>query len=159
MNPPIGSGLPRIAAEDTELNGVFIPKGAKLSIDIYETHHSPRFWKDPEVFNPDRFADGGEASEKAAGSGYSWIPFGNGSRQCIGMNFSLVEQSVLLPLLRKSPMDIGYSCAYVDHVISSQEIWMVPARRFYPQGKANHQRHWIGDAQRPSNYIQKAFSC
>lgn len=106
MNPTVGSTLARVASEDTELNGVFIPKGAKLFIDIYETHHNPRFWKDPEVFNPDRFlADDGakQASDKlTASSGFSWIPFGEGARQCIGMNFSLVEQSVLLPLLRKS---------------------------------------------------------
>lgn len=99
--PPIGSSLLRVAAKDTELNGVFIPKGTRLGIDVYETHHNPRFWKDPDVFNPDRFADGGEASEKSASDGYFWVPFGNGSRQCLGMNFSLVEQSVLLPLLRK----------------------------------------------------------
>lgn len=104
MNPPASSVLPRYAAEDTVLNGVFIPKGAKISIDIHEMHHSPRIWKDPEVFNPDRFMEGGNA-ESLAGSGMSWLPFSNGARQCIGMNFSLAEQRVFLPLLRKSQVD------------------------------------------------------
>lgn len=100
MNPPVTSGLPRYAAEDTELNGVFIPKGAKIGIDIHEMHHTPRIWRDPEVFNPDRFLPGGEA-ESLSGMGMTWIPFSNGARQCIGMNFSLAEQRIVLPLLCK----------------------------------------------------------
>lgn len=90
----------RTAAEDSELDGVFIPKGTKVALDIRDMHNSPRIWKDPETFNPDRFLPGGEA-DQLAGSGMAWLPFSNGARQCIGMNFSLAEQKVLLPLLRK----------------------------------------------------------
>lgn len=92
--------MARTAAEDSELDGVFIPKGTKVALDIHDMHNSPRIWKDPETFNPDRFLPGGEA-DQLAGSGMAWLPFSNGARQCIGMNFSLAEQKVLLPLLRK----------------------------------------------------------
>jgi cytochrome P450 len=34
-------------------------------------------------------------------SGMKWTPFGNGTRQCIGMNFSLYQQRVLIAMLRK----------------------------------------------------------
>lgn len=100
MNPPAASLLPRTTTQDTDLNGVLIPKGTLIGIDVHELHHNPRVWKDPEVFNPDRFLEGGEADE-LTGKGMTWLPFSNGSRQCIGMNFSLAEQRVLLPLLRK----------------------------------------------------------
>lgn len=80
--------------------------------------------KDPETFRPERFEPGGEA-ENLAGLGMSWLPFSNGQRQCIGiwqekwlkgaldedidnafkciigMNFSLAEQRVFLPMLCK----------------------------------------------------------
>lgn len=92
--------IARYAAQDTELGGVFIPKGARMVLDIYGLHHNPKVWRDPLKFDPDRFLPGGEA-EQLAGQGMAWIPFGNGARQCIGINFSLAEQRVLLPLLRK----------------------------------------------------------
>ncbi|KAI9494942.1 cytochrome P450 [Zychaea mexicana] len=97
MEPPAVSMVPRIATQDTELSGVFIPKGTRLTVDLYELHHNPEVWKDPDQFDPDRFAPGGESDVMA--DGMPWAPFSNGSRQCIGMNFSLMEQRVLLPML------------------------------------------------------------
>lgn len=35
------------------------------------------------------------------GEGMTWVPFGSGPRQCIGMNFSLAEQRVLLSMMCK----------------------------------------------------------
>lgn len=100
INGPAISVVARYAAEDTELGGVFIPKGTRMVLDIYGLHHNPKVWKDPSKFDPDRFLPGGEA-EQLARQGMAWIPFSNGARQCIGMNFSLAEQRVLLPFLRK----------------------------------------------------------
>ncbi|CDH59519.1 cytochrome p450 [Lichtheimia corymbifera JMRC:FSU:9682] len=98
MSPPLATIPVREASEDTELCGTFIPKGTRTFLDIYEIQHNPTVWKDPETFKPERFKPGGEA-EELAGSGMSWLPFSNGSRQCIGLNFSLVEQRVFLPML------------------------------------------------------------
>ncbi|KAI9265011.1 cytochrome P450 [Phascolomyces articulosus] len=90
----------REAQEDTDLSGVFIPKGTRITVDIMEIHKNAKVWKNPEVFDPERFSPHGEA-EKVAKMGMSWIPFSNGQRQCIGMNFSLAEQRVFLPMLCK----------------------------------------------------------
>ncbi|KAI7873546.1 cytochrome P450, partial [Lichtheimia hyalospora FSU 10163] len=98
ITPPIVNMVTRETQEDTELGGEFIPKGTRTSIDIYELQHNPTVWEDPDTFKPQRFEPGGEA-EKLAGSGMAWIPFSNGQRQCIGMNFSLAEQRVFLPML------------------------------------------------------------
>ncbi|CDS08804.1 hypothetical protein LRAMOSA10165 [Lichtheimia ramosa] len=98
ISPPVAAMTTREAQEDTELGGKFIPKGTKVNLDIYELQHNPTVWKDPNTFRPERFAPGGEA-EELAGSGMSWVPFSNGQRQCIGMNFSLAEQRVFLPML------------------------------------------------------------
>ncbi|OAD75061.1 CYP509 protein, partial [Phycomyces blakesleeanus NRRL 1555(-)] len=98
MNSPAVSAITRISTEDTELDGVFIPKGALVVPDIYALHHNPTIWHNPEEFNPERFVPGGEA-ERLSGAGMCWIPFGSGARQCIGMNFSLAEQRVMLSLM------------------------------------------------------------
>ncbi|KAI8146009.1 cytochrome P-450 cyp509A1, partial [Fennellomyces sp. T-0311] len=106
----------REAAEDTDLSGVFIPKGTRLQLDIYQLHHNPAVWKDPEAFDPERFAPGGEAEH----GGLTWLPFSSGARQCIGMNFSLAEQRVLLPmLLRKYEWTLPENSIHKDRVITS----------------------------------------
>ncbi|KAI8891343.1 cytochrome P450 [Backusella circina FSU 941] len=98
INGPVPHTLPRIVTEDTELCGVFIPKGSTVTVNLHDLHHSEKLWKDPFVFDPERFSENGEGT-RAAGEGISWAPFGYGSRQCIGMNFSLNEQRVLLSML------------------------------------------------------------
>jgi cytochrome P450 len=88
----------RLCQQDINLAGHFIPKGTQVAVDIYNLHHNPAVWKDPYVFDPERFAPGGEADSKR---GIAWVPFSNGSRQCIGMNFSMAEQRVVLLMIRK----------------------------------------------------------
>lgn len=80
------------------LLGNYIPKGTEWSIDIHSLHHNPEIWKDPFKFDPERFAPGGEADNQ---EGVTWVPFSHGQRQCIGMNFSLAEQRVILCMLCK----------------------------------------------------------
>lgn len=59
---------------------------------------NPKLWHNPEEFIPERFEEGGEYDQH---EGFTWLPFSNGSRQCIGMNFSLTEQKVLLSMICK----------------------------------------------------------
>lgn len=95
---PVYNTTSRVALEDIELAGNFIPKGTELSIDIYGVHHNLDVWKDPYKFDPDRFLPGGEADNQEFAA---WVPFSNGNRQCIGMNFSLAEQRVVLSMMCK----------------------------------------------------------
>lgn len=98
INGSVTKAILRVAAEDTELSGTFIPKGTKLVVNIFNIQHSEKVWKNADKFDPDRFSENGEASHAES---MAWTPFGNGARQCIGMNFSLNEQRVLLSMLRK----------------------------------------------------------
>ena len=81
----------RTAAEDTEVGGYPIPAGAELIIWLYFTHHDPRWFPDPEAFRPERFADGTPAAVRGA-----FLPFGGGSRLCIGKEFALLEARLVL---------------------------------------------------------------
>ncbi|CAO3616481.1 unnamed protein product [Cunninghamella blakesleeana] len=100
LSGPAIAITPRVTSQDTELSGVYIPKGTNIVVNIFDLHHNPYVWKNPQVFNPDRFIKGGEA-DKLARKGYSWTSFGGGSRMCMGMNFSLIEQRVFLSCLLK----------------------------------------------------------
>lgn len=93
---PVDKLLSRDAARDIDLNGTLIPQGQKISIDFNAIHMNPKIWHDPEEFIPERFEPNGEHDQH---TGFTWLPFSNGSRQCIGMNFSLTEQKVLLSMI------------------------------------------------------------
>ncbi|KAG0181655.1 cytochrome P450-dit2 [Apophysomyces sp. BC1034] len=96
---PLSSMIPRVANMDTVLADTLIPKGSPVIINMYDIHHNDRLWENPEKFDPDRFLPGGEADQRDLGP--TWIPFGLGGRQCLGMNFTLAQQRVILSLLCK----------------------------------------------------------
>nr|AAF80599.1 cytochrome P-450 cyp509A1 [Cunninghamella elegans] len=109
---------PRLVTQDVNLSGVFIPKGSQINVNIHEVHHNPNVWHDPETFDPDRWASNGEA-EQLAGKGMAWVPFSNGNRQCIGMNFSLLEQRVILgSLLRKYEWTLPEDSIHQDYMVN-----------------------------------------
>ena len=98
MLPPANDLLPRVPTNDTNLGGVMIPKDSLVSVDIHALHHNPHVWKNPKEFIPERFEEGGEHSKH---KGLTYMPFGSGSRTCIGVNFSTMEQRVALSMLCK----------------------------------------------------------
>jgi cytochrome P450 len=83
MDGPAQNSTLRECTEDTELAGTLIPKGTRVTADMFVMQTNPAIWNDPQSFIPERFASGGE-NESKAGTGLAWVPFGNGPRQCIG---------------------------------------------------------------------------
>lgn len=87
----------RQALEDDEVGGYLIPKNAITLLYIYGTHRNPKYWKDPDTFNPDRFS---KENMKDLPN-YAYFPFGGGPRLCIGNNFAMFEMQILLTQLVK----------------------------------------------------------
>jgi cytochrome P450 len=77
------------------LGGFDVPAGAAVMLSPYYTHRHPRFWEDPEAFDPDRWT----REREAARHGHAYHPFAAGPRICIGNNFSLLESHLLLAIL------------------------------------------------------------
>ena len=50
----------RQLTEDVVMNGVTVPAGTNVNIQIYMLHHNPKYWEEPETFNPERWAPGTE---------------------------------------------------------------------------------------------------
>ncbi|KAI8093088.1 cytochrome P-450 cyp509A1 [Halteromyces radiatus] len=110
---------PRRATEDVIISGVMIPKNTLVNVNIYDLHHNPDVWTNPEMFNPDRFAPGAEADQKI-GAGLSC-----GSRVCIGQNFSLMEQRVILAgLLRRYTWNLPSNSPHADKIITGNSLIM-----------------------------------
>jgi hypothetical protein len=93
MYPPIWS-LTRQAELDDTIGGHHIRPGDIVVLCTYAVHHDPRYWNNPEHFDPDRFAP-----ERTKGRPpYSYLPFGAGKRVCIGGSMSQVETVLALSL-------------------------------------------------------------
>jgi cytochrome P450 len=94
LYPPAWVG-PRRAVEPDEIAGVRIPKGAYVNYSSWASHRLPEVFPDPESFVAERFA----AERKAALPKGAYVPFGGGSRICVGMRFGQMEIRAVATLL------------------------------------------------------------
>lgn len=92
---PAFANLSKEVAKDDEIGGFFIPRGSSMNVCVWLTHRHPDFWPDPERFDPERY----NPQNSAARHRYSWLPFGEGPRACIGEHFAMLEAQLLLILL------------------------------------------------------------
>ncbi|MHA7055987.1 cytochrome P450 [Aquimarina sp. M1] len=76
----------RVTIEDDQYNDTQLPKGTTVLISFFEIHRHQDFWKNPTVFDPDRFHS---ANKKEYSDWY--FPFGAGPRMCVGSNFAMYE--------------------------------------------------------------------
>ena len=86
MYPPAWIG-PRRSIEPFELHGVHVPGGVMVNYCSWASHHLPEVFPEPWRFRPSRFAP----EAKAALPKGAYVPFGGGSRTCIGMRFGQLE--------------------------------------------------------------------
>ncbi|XP_065180292.1 cytochrome P450 4F12-like [Sycon ciliatum] len=84
--------LLRCLEQETEIGGYILPPGTPVQVMLFSLHHNPVIWKDPEVFDPNRFSREHVASRPSN----SFMPFGIGARSCIGKAFAVNEIKVLL---------------------------------------------------------------
>ena len=97
LYPPAWIG-PRRAVEPFELAGHRIPGGAHVNYSSWASHRIPEVFPEPEAFVPNRFSP--ENRAKLAKGAY--IPFGGGSRTCIGMRFGQLEiKAIASAILRR----------------------------------------------------------
>jgi cytochrome P450 len=86
---PVVPVVARRLSETASVGGYSLPAGTILMVSIYLVHHDPDTYPDPEEFDPGRFVDG-------VPDGAAWIPFGGGTRRCLGASFAQLEMKVAL---------------------------------------------------------------
>ncbi|XP_076996612.1 cytochrome P450 3A12-like isoform X2 [Tamandua tetradactyla] len=89
---PIAGRIERVCKKDVEINRVIIPKGTVVMIPSYVIHQDPDIWSKPEEFHPERFSK----ENKENIDPYTYMPFGAGPRNCIGMRFALMSLKMAL---------------------------------------------------------------
>src|SRR5919197_2632388 len=86
LYPPAWA-IGRQAIEDCKIGDYVIPAGSSILMSQYLMHHDPRYFPEPERFDPERW----NPQEKAKRPRFSYFPFGGGVRSCIGETFAWVE--------------------------------------------------------------------
>ena len=99
----------RMALADDHAGGVDIPAGSTVVVFTYGTHHSPKYWENPESFDPERFR---KANEKLH-TPFAHLPFGAGPRGCIGGNYAMLQMLMILSVLLRK---------YDFHLVPGQAI-------------------------------------
>ena len=89
---PPGPLFAREPIEDVTIGGYKVPAGSLVAVNPYALQRDPRFFEDPERFDPARFAPGWEERIPR----YAYLPFGGGPRICIGNGFAMMEARLIL---------------------------------------------------------------
>ncbi|MDH7913310.1 cytochrome P450 [Winogradskyella sp. SYSU M77433] len=84
LYPPVYF-IDRVNIEEDQFEGYTFKPNTNLLFSIFEIHRHPELWENPEVFLPERFAEGGRKYSS------HYFPFGAGPRKCIGNNFAMFE--------------------------------------------------------------------
>ncbi|XP_063959563.1 cytochrome P450 2U1-like [Lytechinus pictus] len=96
IRPPAPLGLPRLTSRESSVQGYHVPKDSVVIMNLWEILNSPKYWNEPEKFNPYRFLsqDGQRVIEHPA-----FIPFGIGLRLCLGEKLAKIELFIIFASL------------------------------------------------------------
>jgi cytochrome P450 len=118
----------RLASEDVEMNQYFIPKGSTIMVCIQGVHHNPEYWPEPLVYKPERFLE--------PIAPYTFLPFVEGPRMCLGQYLSLLETKIVLAMVLATykfeltnPDDAGKKHAFMVPIIPATGHFMKISNR------------------------------
>lgn len=102
---PSVATLHRVSVADYRLpNGAVMPAGTYVVVPVLAFHRDPKLFPDPERFDPDRFSEENRESIRP----YSFLPFGEGPRICIGLKFGILQCKLgLAKLLQRYRFGVG----------------------------------------------------
>ncbi len=131
--PPAWVG-PRRSVEAFEFAGATVPAHAFVNYCSWASHHLPDVFAEPEAFRPERFAP----EARAALPKGAYVPFGGGSRTCIGMRFGQLEVRTIAALILNRhtlslPDDFRLTIRQMPTISPKQGLPTIVARR--PSGR------------------------
>jgi cytochrome P450 len=92
-------GIGRRAIADCEIGGYHVRAGTNIFIFQALTHRDPRFFKDPDAFDPERWREDPVRAGKIPR--FAYFPFGGGPRVCVGAAFAMLEATLLLAMVQQ----------------------------------------------------------
>jgi cytochrome P450 family 4 subfamily V/cytochrome P450 family 31 subfamily A len=83
-----------------KIEGVLVPAGTRFRMNIALVHRHPKYWDEPESFNPDRWINVSKAEQERRR--FAYMPFGAGARDCIGKNLATMEIRLVICALARA---------------------------------------------------------
>ncbi|KAF2731316.1 putative P450 monooxygenase [Polyplosphaeria fusca] len=115
-----------VGARGADLCGEHFPAGSEVGINLRIAHFNEDVWGlDAAEFRPERWLE--SDGERLKLMNTYFMPFGLGSRTCIGKNISLLEMSKLLP-----PIVMGFDLEIMhsDRWLDTKNFWFMKAMNF-----------------------------
>ncbi len=116
---PVIPIIGRRVAVPWRLGDYVVPAGQGVSISILLLHHREDLYPEPFAFRPERWLD------RTPGT-YEWIPFGGGTRRCLGAALAMAEQRVVLEAMTRR-LDLEADRPEPEHA-QHRNVTMIPAR-------------------------------
>lgn len=91
-HPPVIRTERILNTDNYKLANITLFKGQEIEVPIYAVHHCEDYYPQPDLFNPDRFLPENKHLLKP----YTYMPFGLGPRNCVGMRFAYQEIKLML---------------------------------------------------------------
>ncbi len=91
LYPPVGF-ITRVSTSAATIGGYEVEAGTLIVISPWLMHRHQKYWKAPDIFDPERFS---EARERDIVPG-AYIPFGLGARVCAGRTIAMIEGPLVL---------------------------------------------------------------
>jgi len=89
LHSPVVQGSVRQVQAPFAIAGYELPVGAMVSVNMYLLHRQIEHYERPRSFVLERFVDRKPPA-------YAWVPFGGGTRRCLGMQLALHEFKVVI---------------------------------------------------------------
>ncbi|XP_062850878.1 steroid 17-alpha-hydroxylase/17,20 lyase [Trichomycterus rosablanca] len=86
--------IPHVALSDSSIGEYAVQKGTRVIVNLWSLHHDEKEWKNPELFDPERFLD--EKGNTLCYPSVSYLPFGAGVRVCLGEALAKMELFLFL---------------------------------------------------------------
>jgi cytochrome P450 len=118
-NRPVIPAIGRRVTVDWQLGEHLAPAGAPIVMSILLVHHREDLYPDPFAYRPERWIG------HKAGT-YEWIPFGGGTRRCLGAALAMAEQRVVLSTMARR-LDLEPDDPAPEHA-QHRNVTMIPAR-------------------------------
>ena len=132
LYPPAWTLHTRLAhAQDRLPSGAVLPSGAWVFISPWTLHRNPRWFPDPNRFDPERFSEEAIRTRPA----FTYIPFGAGGRRCLGESFAELEGLLILATI---------AAKVCLHLVDGQTIRPEPVMTLRPDGPVQMSVQWVG---------------
>jgi cytochrome P450 len=125
----------RQAVGEFEMGGYKFPAGTNVAILQWSTQRDPRFFSEPEMFDPERWS--AESVKRNALPRFAYFPFGGGPRVCVGAGFAMMEAILLLATMAQR---------YRMTLVAKRKVKLLPSVTLRPRNGIQMVLHRVHSA-------------